>query len=112
MPPCPISSRSFRFRKNWFARKKLTPDTETGQHLQYSPNQLLKTLDNKERTTISLDPAQIASIRVEIKALQIPLSQRVSRFFDERAGILNGLRGWRLEICNSAPSSQPIRGES
>jgi len=74
--------------------KKLIPDTEAGQHLQYSLNQLLKTLDNKKRTTTSLDPAQIASIRAQIKALQIPLSQRVSRFFDlgvER--ILNGLRG-------------------
>ena len=42
--------------------KKLIPDTEAGQHLQYSLNQLLKTLDNKKRTTTSLDPAQIASI--------------------------------------------------
>ena len=85
--------------------KKLIPDTEAGKHLQYSLNQLLKTLNDNKRTTSSLDPDQIASIRAQIKALQIPLSQRVSRFFDvgvekilsnvfsniER--ILNGLRG-------------------
>ena len=45
-------------------------------------------------TTTNLDPAHIVSIHAQIKALQIPLCQRVSIFFDlgvER--ILNGLRG-------------------
>ena len=45
--------------------KKLIPDTEAGQHLQYSLNhdQLLKTLDNKKRTTTSIDPAQIWTVK-------------------------------------------------
>ena len=68
--------------------KKLIPDMEAGGHLQDSLNQLLKTLDNKKLTTTSLDPAQIASIHVQI------LSQWLSRFFDLGVGrILNGLRG-------------------
>ena len=44
--------------------------------------------------TPDVDPAHIVSIHTQIKALQIPLCQRVSIFFDlgvER--ILNGLSG-------------------
>jgi hypothetical protein len=66
--------------------KKLVPDTEAGQHLRYSLDQLLKTLKSKEHSTDSpsietLNPAQIAGIRAQIKALHIPFSQRVLRFF-------------------------------
>ncbi|EDR05778.1 uncharacterized protein LACBIDRAFT_302493 [Laccaria bicolor S238N-H82] len=66
--------------------KKLLPDTEAGQQLRHSLDQLLKTLKSKHSTdSLSiemLNPAQIAGIRAQIKALHIPLSQRVLRFFD------------------------------
>ena len=67
--------------------KKLVPDTDAGQQLRYSLDQLLKTLKSKEHSTDSpsietLNPDQIAGIRAQIKALHIPLPRRVSRFFD------------------------------
>ena len=66
--------------------KKLVPDTEAGQQLRYSLDQLLKALKSKELPTDSpsiemLNPAQIAGIRAQIKALHIPFSHRVLRFF-------------------------------
>ena len=79
---------TLQIREELVRAKKLIPDMEAGGHLQDSLNQLLKTLDNKKRTSTSLDPAQIPSIRVQI------LSQWLSRFFDLGVGrILNGLRG-------------------
>ena len=66
--------------------KKLVPDTEAGQKLCYSLDQLLQTLKNKNSTDSpsieTLNRAQIAAIHAQIKALHIPLSQRVLRFFD------------------------------
>ena len=66
--------------------KKLVPDTEAGQQLRYSLDQLLETLKSKKLSTDSpsikmLDPARIAGIRAQINALLIPFSYRVLRFF-------------------------------
>ena len=87
--------------------KKLVPDTDAGQQLRYSLDQLLKTLKSKEGLTDSssietLNPAQITHIRAQIKALHIPLSQRVLRFFD--IGVDRILSGFSQK--NPAPKNK------
>ena len=87
--------------------KKLVPDTDAGQQLRYSLDQLLKTLKSKEGSTDSssietLNPAQITHIRAQIKALHIPLSQRVLRFFD--IGVDRILSGFSQK--NPAPKNK------
>ncbi|EDR05892.1 uncharacterized protein LACBIDRAFT_302516 [Laccaria bicolor S238N-H82] len=66
--------------------KKLVADTEAGQQLRYCLDKLLRTPKSKQLSTDSLsiemlNPAQIAGIRAQIKALHIPFSYRVLRFF-------------------------------
>ena len=65
--------------------KKLIPDTEAGRQLRYSLDQLLKSL----KETYSKDPsrrkeldAQIAAIRNQMRAMHVPVTQRILGLLD------------------------------
>ena len=66
---------------------KLIPDTKAGRQLRYSLDHLLKIL----KQASSKDPsrrkeldAQIAAIRDQIKAMRVPVTQRILRLLDLR----------------------------
>ena len=84
--------------------EKVVPDTEAGKQLRYSLGQLLKSLEQAS----SKDPSrrkeldtQIVAIRDQIRAMRVPLTQRILRFFDLRVDkILD-----KLMLMNATPPS-------
>ena len=84
--------------------QKLIPDTEAGRQLRYSLDQLLRNL----KQASSKDPSrrkelatQITAIRDQIRAMRIPLTQRILRLFDLRVDkILD-----KFMLMNAAPPS-------
>ena len=65
--------------------KKLIPDTEAGRQLRYSLDQLLKSLmqaSSKDSSRPKELDAQIAAIRDQIRAMRIPVTQRILGLLD------------------------------
>ena len=87
--------------------KKLIPDTEAGRQLRYSLDQLLKCLKQASAKDSSphkeLD-AQIAAIRDQIRAMRIPVTQRILRLLDLRVDKILG----KLIFMNATSPSPSI----
>ena len=85
---------------------KLIPDTDAGRQLRYSLDQLLKSLKQASSEVPSrrkeLD-TQVAAIHEQIRAMRIPLTQRILRLFDLRVDkILD-----KFMLMNATPPSPP-----
>ena len=78
---------ALRIQEELVELEKVIPDTEAGQQLRYSLNQLLTSLkqaSSKDSSRRKELDTQIAVIRKQIRAMRVPVTQRFLRLFDLR----------------------------